>query len=77
MYLMLIHSFTVSTFQMDCFICGLGPLETEQLVILGYPKERDSETHKALRPILYVIQYKSYDYKEICMNSLSLRGSVS
>lgn len=59
---------------MDCFICGLGPLDNEQLVVLGYPKERDAETDKALRPILCVIQYKSHDYVEICTNSLSLRG---
>lgn len=61
---------------MDCFICGLGPLESEQLVVLGFPKERDAETNKSLRPILCVIQYKSYDYEEICTNSLSLRGYV-
>lgn len=61
---------------MDCFICGLGPLENEQLVVLGYPKERDAETNAALRPILCVIQYKNNDYEEICTNSLSLRGSV-
>lgn len=59
---------------MDCYICGLGPLESDQLVVLGYPKEKDPETNKALRPILCVIQYKSYDYEEICTNSLSLRG---
>lgn len=59
---------------MDSYICGLGPLESDQLVVLGYPKERDPETNKALRPILYVIQYKSIGYEEICTNSLSLRG---
>ncbi|XP_055301199.1 vacuolar protein sorting-associated protein 41 homolog [Sitodiplosis mosellana] len=64
----------ISTFQMDCYICGLGPLESDQLVVLGYPKEKDPTTNKALRPILCVIQYKSYDYEEICTNSLSLRG---
>lgn len=67
-------SIPVSTFQTDFFICGLGPLENNQLVVLGYPKERDAETNKALRPVLCVIQYKSYDYEEICTNSLSLRG---
>lgn len=66
--------FSVSTFQMDVYICGLGPLESDQLVVLGYPKERDPDTDKALRPILCVIRYKSYDYEEICTNSLSLRG---
>lgn len=59
---------------MDVYICGLGPLESDQLVVLGYPKERDPNTDKALRPILCVIQYKSHDYEEICTNSLSLRG---
>lgn len=59
---------------MDSYVCGLGLLESDQLVILGYPKERDPESGKALRPILCVIQYKSYDYEEICTNSLSLRG---
>lgn len=59
---------------MDVYICGLGPLEIDQLVVLGYPKVRDSETDKALRPILYVIQYTHSGYEEICTNSLSLRG---
>lgn len=59
---------------MDCYISGLGPLESDQIVILGCPKEKDPETNKALRPILYVVQYKSFDYEEICTNSLTLRG---
>lgn len=64
----------ISTFQMDCYVCGLGPLESDQLVVLGYPKERDPETNKALRPVVYVIQYKSIGYEEICIHSLNLRG---
>lgn len=65
--------FLVSTFQTDFFVCGLGPLESNQLVVLGYPRERD-ETDKALRPVLCVIQYKTCDYVEICTDSLTLRG---
>lgn len=64
----------VSTFQTDFFICGIAPLETNQLVVLGYAKERDSETNKALRPILCVLQYNASDYIEICTDSLSMRG---
>ena len=66
--------FSVSTFQTDFFICGIAPLDSSQLVVLGYPKERDIETNKALRPILCVLQYKTSDYVEICTDSLSLRG---
>lgn len=54
-------------------MCGLGPLESDQLVVLGYPRERD-ESNKALRPVLCVLQYKPCDYVEICTDSLSLRG---
>lgn len=66
--------FIVSTFQTDFFVCGLAPLESNQLVVLGYPKERDAENNKALRPIIAVLQYKTSDYDEICIDSLSLRG---
>lgn len=65
----------ISTFQTDFYVCGLAPFkEPNQLVVLGYPKERDSETNKALRPILSVLQYKPTDYIEICTDSLSIRG---
>uniref|UniRef100_A0A182NF47 Fructose-1,6-bisphosphatase isozyme 2 n=1 Tax=Anopheles dirus TaxID=7168 RepID=A0A182NF47_9DIPT len=64
----------MSTFQTDFFISGIAPLETNQLVVLGYAKERDSETNKALRPILCVLQYNASDYIEICTDSLSMRG---
>ncbi|XP_055681248.1 vacuolar protein sorting-associated protein 41 homolog [Lutzomyia longipalpis] len=64
----------VSTFQTDFFVCGLAPLEANQLVVLGVPKERDLENSKSLRPILTVLLYKSCDYVEICTDSLSLRG---
>uniref|UniRef100_A0A182IX16 Uncharacterized protein n=1 Tax=Anopheles atroparvus TaxID=41427 RepID=A0A182IX16_ANOAO len=64
----------MSTFQTDFYICGIAPLETVQLVVLGYSKERDSETNKALRPIICVLQYNASDYIEICTDSLSMRG---
>ncbi|XP_050089109.1 vacuolar protein sorting-associated protein 41 homolog [Anopheles aquasalis] len=64
----------MSTFQTDFYICGIAPLESNQLVILGYSKDRDSETNKALRPILCVLQYNASDYIEICTDSLSMRG---
>lgn len=64
----------VSTFQTDFFVCGVAPLHDNQIVVLGYPKERDEENDKALRPVLYVIEYKTSDYVEICTDSLSLRG---
>lgn len=65
----------VSTFQMDFYISGLGPLELpEQLVVLGYPKEKDSDTGKALRPVLSVLLYKDLDYIELCTDTLTLRG---
>lgn len=76
--LILIPPFTVfvsvSTFQTDFFVCGVAPLHDNQIVVLGYPKERDEENDKALRPVLYVIEYKTSDYVEICTDSLSLRG---
>nr|XP_019538216.2 vacuolar protein sorting-associated protein 41 homolog [Aedes albopictus] len=64
----------MSTFQTEFYVCGVAPLESHQLVVLGYSKERDSETNKALRPILCVLQYKASDYIEICTDSLSMRG---
>ncbi|CAD7086533.1 unnamed protein product [Hermetia illucens] len=64
----------ISTFQTDFFVCGVAPLDANQLVVLGHPKERDAESKKALRPILCVLQYKTSDYSEICTDSLSLRG---
>uniref|UniRef100_A0A1Q3FE53 Vacuolar protein sorting-associated protein 41 homolog n=1 Tax=Culex tarsalis TaxID=7177 RepID=A0A1Q3FE53_CULTA len=64
----------MSTFQTDFYVCGVAPLESHQLVVLGFSKDRDSETNKALRPILCVLQYKASDYIEICTDSLSMRG---
>lgn len=64
----------ISTFQTDFYICGLAPLDSNQLVVLGFPKDREPETNKALRPILSVLQYQASDYVEICTDSLSIRG---
>ncbi|XP_044315232.1 vacuolar protein sorting-associated protein 41 homolog isoform X2 [Drosophila rhopaloa] len=63
----------VSTFQTTFYICGLAPLNTNQLVVLGYRKEK-SESFKAQRPVLCVIEYKKDSSEEICTDSLTLRG---
>lgn len=63
----------ISTFQTDFFICGLAPLDRDQLVVLGVPKERD-QNNDSLRPILYIIQYKCNDFMELCSDSLTLIG---
>lgn len=65
---------SVSTFQTNFFVSGVAPLTNNQLVVLGYPKEKDPETKKAQRPVLCVLEYKSNDYEEICTDSLSIRG---
>lgn len=62
----------VSTFPTDFYICGIGPLN-DNLVILGYAKELDSRG-KAQRPQLYIVDPGNEDYIEICTDSLSLRG---
>ncbi|KAF5292644.1 hypothetical protein FQR65_LT11196 [Abscondita terminalis] len=62
----------VSTFQTEFYISGIAPLDN-QLVLLGFPKELDSN-HKSMRPQLYVVEYRDSDYIEVCMDSLSLRG---
>ncbi|XP_017854874.1 vacuolar protein sorting-associated protein 41 homolog isoform X2 [Drosophila busckii] len=63
----------VSTFQTSFYICGLAPLAANQLVVLGYRKER-SANYKALRPVLCVIEYKMNSCEEVCTDSLTLRG---
>lgn len=63
----------VSTFQTSFFICGLAPLTANQLVVLGYSKEKDSN-RKALRPVLCVMDFKFNNSEEVCTDSLSLRG---
>lgn len=63
----------ISTFQTTFYISGLAALTSNQLVVLGYPKEKDSE-RKALRPVLSVLEYKLNSSEEVCTDSLSLRG---
>lgn len=67
------YIFVVSTFQTTFYISGLAALTSSQLVVLGYPKEKDTE-RKALRPILSVLEYKLNSSEEVCTDSLSLRG---
>lgn len=62
----------VSTFQTEFYISGIAPLD-HQLVLLGFPKELDSNK-KSLRPQLYIVEYRDNDYVDICTDSLSLRG---
>ncbi|KAK4877794.1 hypothetical protein RN001_010300 [Aquatica leii] len=62
----------VSTFQTEFYISGIAPLDN-QLVLLGFPKEFDSN-QKSLRPQLYIVEYRDSDYVDICTDSLSLRG---
>lgn len=64
----------VSTFQTEYLISGIAPLESNQLVLLGYPKEKDSETGKACRPIVCVVEYKSCECIELSRDCLSLCG---
>ncbi|XP_062142192.1 vacuolar protein sorting-associated protein 41 homolog [Drosophila sulfurigaster albostrigata] len=63
----------VSTFQTSFYICGLAPLAANQLVVLGYRKER-SVNNKALRPVLCVIEYKMNAFEEVCTESINLQG---
>ncbi|XP_018795192.1 PREDICTED: vacuolar protein sorting-associated protein 41 homolog [Bactrocera latifrons] len=63
----------ISTFQTSFYISGLAPLTSNQLVVLGCPKEKDAE-RKSLRPVLCVMEYKLNSSEEICTDSLSLRG---
>ncbi|XP_075149419.1 vacuolar protein sorting-associated protein light [Haematobia irritans] len=63
----------ISTFQTAFYISGIAPLTSNQLVVLGYPKEKDSN-RKALRPVLSVLEYKLNSSEELCTDSLSLRG---
>ncbi|KAL9874625.1 vacuolar protein sorting-associated protein 41 homolog isoform X1 [Glossina fuscipes] len=63
----------ISTFQTNFYVSGLASLTSNQLVVLGYPKEKDSERN-ALRPLLSVLEYKLNSSEEVCTDSLSLRG---
>lgn len=62
----------ISTFKTEFYICGLAPLEKNQLVVLGLPKDKDSE-EKSQRPVLCVIQYNCNEYEELCTDSLTLK----
>ncbi|XP_046388340.1 vacuolar protein sorting-associated protein 41 homolog [Ischnura elegans] len=48
----------VWTFRTDFFICGIGPLGENQLVLLGFPKE-PGEDGKSQRPQVHVVEPKS------------------
>ncbi len=63
----------VSTFQIDYFVSGICPLDSSQLVILAYVKEKD-EGGKALRPLMYILQAEDSKYVEVYTDNLSLRG---
>jgi hypothetical protein len=63
----------ISTFQTEFFVCGLGPLEKNQLVVLGVPKERDEDSNFQ-RPVLCAIRYECNVYEELCTDSLTLKG---
>lgn len=63
----------ISTFHTDFFVCGLAPLEKNQLVVLGQPKERDKDNNRQ-RPVLCAIQYECNHYEELCTDSLTLKG---
>jgi len=64
----------ISTFQTtEFYICGLGPLEKNQLVVLGLPKLRN-EDGSSPRPVFCAIQYRSNEYTELCTDSLTLKG---
>lgn len=69
---MFCYFFVVSTFQTEFYISGIAPLD-HQLVLLGFPKEVDTN-QKSLRPQLYIVEYRDNDYVDICTDSLSLRG---
>lgn len=65
----------ISSFKTDFIVCGLAPMESmgaNQLVALGYSKPQPGE--KANRPVLCALEYKSNDYTEICIDTLSIKG---
>lgn len=63
----------ISTFQTEFFVCGLAPLEKNQLVVLGVPKEKNEDKNYQ-RPVLCAIRYESNVYEELCTDSLTLKG---
>jgi hypothetical protein len=62
----------ITTFKTEFYICGIAPLENNQLVVLGLPPKENAED-KSQRPVLCVIQYKCNEYEEICTDSLTLK----
>lgn len=63
----------ISTFQTEFYVCGLAPLEKNQLVVLGLPKDKDEDKHYQ-RPVLCAIRYECNVYEELCTDSLTLKG---
>ncbi|CRK93735.1 CLUMA_CG007263, isoform A [Clunio marinus] len=63
----------ISTFPTEFYVCGLAPLENNQLVVLGVPKERDNDSNFQ-RPILCAIRYECNVSEELCTDSLTLKG---
>lgn len=64
----------VSTFQTEFFISGLAPLEENQLVVLGVPKDKNSSPDTNQRPVFCAIKYLNNDYEELCSDILTLNG---
>lgn len=62
----------ISTFRTDFYICGIAPLEKNQLVVLGLPKEKENE-NISQRPVLCAIQYNGNEHEELCTDSLTLK----
>lgn len=61
------------TFTTEYFVCGICPLDTTQLVILGYVKEKDEEG-KSQRPRTCILQAEETKYVEMYEDKLSLYG---
>lgn len=68
----------ISSFKIDFIVCGLAPLELNQLVVLGFPKNfgstSDIDDDKAKRPVLCAVEYEANDYSIICMDTLTIYG---
>lgn len=64
----------ISSFKIDLIVCGLAPMESNQLVVLGYPKDTVADGDKAKRPVLCAVEYEANDYSMICMDTLTIYG---
>ncbi|KAK7588128.1 hypothetical protein V9T40_005373 [Parthenolecanium corni] len=62
----------VITMKVDCFICGICPLDVTQLVILANRKKRTSG--RASAPRLHLFQCENSKYVEVHFDTLSLRS---